>query len=70
MGKSEISTFSDGEITMPLFKSVRGSDCFIMQSARAPISNNVMELFIMIDAMKRVSTAHITAVIPHFGYAR
>ena len=56
LGKSEVSTFSDGEITVSLFESVRGSDCFIM--------------LIMIDAMKRASAARITAVIPYFGYAR
>ena len=70
MGKSEVSTFSDGEIAMSLFESVRGSDCFIVQSTCAPVNNNIMELLIMIDAMKRASAARITAVIPYFGYAR
>ena len=70
LGKSEVSTFSDGEITVTLFESVRGSDCFIIQSTCAPVNNNIMEMLIMIDAMKRASAARITAVIPYFGYAR
>ena len=63
LGKSEVSTFSDGEITVSLFESVRGSDCFIIQSTCAPVNNNIMEMLIMIDAMKRASAARITAVI-------
>ena len=70
LGKSEVSTFSDGEITVSLFESVRGSDCFIIQSTCAPVNKNIMEMLIMIDAMKRASAARITAVIPYFGYAR
>nr|WP_319489460.1 ribose-phosphate pyrophosphokinase [uncultured Caproiciproducens sp.] len=70
MGKSDVSTFSDGEISLSLFESVRGSDCFIVQSTCAPVNNNLMELLIMIDAMKRASAARITAVMPYFGYAR
>ncbi len=70
LGKSEVTTFSDGEISVSLYESVRGSDCFIVQSTCAPVNNNLMELLIMIDAMKRASAARITAVIPYFGYAR
>ena len=70
LGKSDVSTFSDGEITVSLLESVRGSDCFIIQSTCAPVNNNIMEMLIMIDAMKRASAARITAVIPYFGYAR
>ncbi|WP_195985889.1 ribose-phosphate pyrophosphokinase [Clostridium sp. D33t1_170424_F3] len=70
MGKSEVGTFSDGEIAVSLFESVRGSDCFIVQSTCEPVNNNLMELLIMIDAMKRASAARITAVMPYFGYAR
>ena len=70
VGKAEVSTFSDGEIALSLRESVRGSDCFIVQSTCAPVNNNIMELLIMIDAMKRASAARITAVIPYFGYAR
>lgn len=70
LGKSDCSTFSDGEIAVSLHESVRGSDCFIVQSTCAPVNDNIMELLIMIDAMKRASAARITAVIPYFGYAR
>ena len=70
LGKSDVSTFSDGEISVSLHESVRGSDCFIVQSTCDPVNNNIMELLIMIDAMKRASAARITAVIPYFGYAR
>ncbi len=70
LGKSKVGTFSDGEISVSLFESVRGSDCFIVQSTCAPVNNNLMELLIMIDAMKRASAARITAVMPYFGYAR
>ncbi len=70
LGKSEVNTFSDGEIAISLQESVRGSDCFIIQSTCNPVNNNIMELLIMIDAMKRASAGRITAVIPYFGYAR
>ena len=70
MGKSEVGTFSDGEISVSIYDSVRGSDCFIVQSTCAPVNHNLMELLIMMDAMKRASAARITAVIPYFGYAR
>ena len=70
LGKSDCSTFSDGEISVSLHESVRGSDCFIVQSTCDPVNNNIMELLIMIDAMKRASAARITAVMPYFGYAR
>lgn len=70
LGRSDVSTFSDGEISVSLHESVRGSDCFIVQSTCDPVNNNIMELLIMIDAMKRASAARITAVIPYFGYAR
>ena len=70
VGKSEVSSFSDGEIAVSLHESVRGSECFIVQSTCAPVNDNIMELLIMIDAMKRASAARITAVLPYFGYAR
>lgn len=70
LGKCDVSTFSDGEISVSLGESVRGSDCFIIQSTCSPVNDNLMELLIMIDAMKRASAARITAVIPYFGYAR
>ena len=70
MGKSEVTAFSDGEISVSIYDSVRGSDCFIIQSTCAPVNHNLMELLIMMDAMKRASAARITAVMPYFGYAR
>lgn len=70
LGKSDCTKFSDGEISVALHESVRGSDCFIVQSTCAPVNDNLMELLIMTDAMKRASAARITAVIPYFGYAR
>lgn len=70
LGKSDCCTFSDGEISVSLHESVRGSECFIVQSTCYPVNDNLMELLIMIDAMKRASAARITAVIPYFGYAR
>ena len=70
LGKSSCQKFSDGEIAVSLHESVRGSECFIVQSTCTPVNDNLMEMLIMIDAMKRASAAHITAVMPYFGYAR
>ena len=70
LGKSEVKTFSDGEISVSIGESVRESDVFVVQSTCDPVNNNLMELLIMIDALKRASAARITAVIPYFGYAR
>ncbi len=70
LGKSEVKHFSDGEISVSIHESVRGADCFIVQSTCTPINENLMELLLMIDAVKRASAARNTAVIPYFGYAR
>ncbi|MCX7715435.1 MAG: ribose-phosphate pyrophosphokinase [Clostridia bacterium] len=70
MGKANVSMFSDGEISVNIYETVRGSDVFIVQSTSYPVNENLMELLIMIDAMKRASAGRITAVIPYFGYAR
>ena len=70
LGESEVGTFSDGEIFSSLYETVRGSDVFVVQSTCTPVNNNLMELLIMIDALKRASAGRITAVIPYFGYAR
>ena len=70
LGRCEVSTFSDGEIAVSIHETVRGSDVFIVQSTNAPVNNNLMELLIMIDAMKRASAGRITAVMPYYGYAR
>ena len=70
VGKSEVKTFSDGEIAVSIQESVRGSDVFVVQSTCTPVKDNLMELLIMIDAMKRASAGRITAVMPYYGYAR
>lgn len=70
IGKSKVSTFSDGEISVDIDETVRGNDVFIVQSTCSPVNNNLMELLIMIDAFKRASAGRITAVIPYYGYAR
>ncbi len=65
-----VKTFSDGEIMVEIGENVRGRDVFVVQSTCAPSNQNLMELLIMVDALKRASAARITAVIPYFGYAR
>ena len=70
LGKATISTFADGEISVSISESVRGSDVFLVQSTCGPVNNNLMELLIMIDSCKRASAGRITAVITYFGYAR
>ena len=70
MGKISVENFSDGEIFVEIEENVRGRDIFIIQSLCAPTNNNLMELLIITDAMKRASSARVTAVIPYMGYAR
>ncbi|MGI5936663.1 MAG: ribose-phosphate diphosphokinase [Oscillospiraceae bacterium] len=70
MGKSVATKFSDGEISISVNEPVRGADVFIVQSTCPPVNDNLVELLIMIDAMRRASAGRITAVIPYFGYAR
>ena len=70
LGKSHVQNFSDGETNITIDESVRGCDVFIVQSTCAPVNDNLMELLIMIDAMRRASARRITAVIPYYGYAR
>lgn len=70
MGKSAVSKFSDGEINVEIDESVRGKDCFIVQPTCEPSNDNIMELLIMIDALRRASARRLTAVIPYYGYAR
>ena len=65
-----VTTFADGEVSLTINESVRGSDVFLVQSTCKPVNNNLMELLIMIDACRRASAGRITAVIPYFGYAR
>jgi ribose-phosphate pyrophosphokinase len=70
LGDATVSRFSDGEVAVQINENVRGSDVFIIQSTCAPTNDNLMELVVMIDAMRRASAGRITAVIPYFGYAR
>jgi ribose-phosphate pyrophosphokinase len=70
VSKAEVGRFSDGEIQVEIGENVRGQDTFIVQSTCPPANDHLMELLIMVDALKRASAASITAVIPYFGYAR
>ena len=70
LGFCQISSFADGEIQVEIHESVRGQDVFVIQSTCPPVNQNYMELFIILDALKRASAAQVTAVIPYYGYAR
>lgn len=70
LGECSVSNFSDGEIAISIHETVRGCDAFIIQPICAPVNEHLMQLLVMIDAMRRASAARITAVIPYFGYAR
>jgi ribose-phosphate pyrophosphokinase len=70
LGNAKVRTFSDGEIMVEIGENVRGRDVYIIQSTCAPSNHNIMEMLVMVDALKRASAARITAVIPYFGYAR
>src|SRR6187431_1439172 len=70
LGKASVGRFSDGEVTVELHQNVRARDIFVVQPTCAPTNENLMELLIMVDALKRASARRITAVIPYFGYAR
>jgi ribose-phosphate pyrophosphokinase len=70
LGRAQVSRFSDGEVMVEINENVRGRDVFVLQSTCAPTNDNLMELMIMVDALKRASAGRITAAIPYFGYAR
>lgn len=70
LGKAHVSRFSDGEVTVEIKENVRGKEVFVMQSTCAPTNDNLMELMLMADALKRASAHRIAAAIPYFGYAR
>jgi len=70
LGRAEVGTFSDGECCVEIIENVRGMDCFVLQSICAPPDKHLMELLIMVDALRRSSARRITAVIPYYGYAR
>jgi len=70
LGRAVVGRFSDGEVMIELLENVRGRDAFILQSTCAPTNDSLMEVLVMVDALKRASAARITAAIPYFGYAR
>ena len=70
LGRAIVGKFSDGEVMVELLENVRGKDVFVLQSTCAPTNDNLMEMLVMIDALKRSSAARVTAAIPYFGYAR
>ena len=70
LGASAVGKFSDGETAISINEVVRGSDVFVIQSTSAPVNDNLIELLLLVDALKRASAGRITAVIPYFGYAR
>ena len=70
VGRATVEKFSDGEVMVELLENVRGKDAFVVQSTCAPTNDHLMELMIMVDALKRSSVARVTAVIPYYGYAR
>src|SRR2546423_4061901 len=70
LGHAAVGKFSDGEIMVELLENVRGKDCFVLQSTCAPANDSLMEVLLIVDALKRASAARVTAAIPYFGYAR
>ena len=70
LGEIKVGKFSDGETSVQIDETVRGCDVFIIQSTSTPVNDNLVELLVMIDAMRRASAGRITAVVPYFGYAR
>jgi len=70
LGDASVGRFSDGEISVAINENVRGADVFLLQSTCAPTNDNLMELIVMVDALRRASAGRITAVMPYFGYAR
>ena len=70
LGRADVGRFSDGEISCEILEHVRGHDVFVLQSTCYPTNDNLMELMVMVDALKRASAGRITTAIPYFGYAR
>src|SRR5690606_40057909 len=70
LGAADVGTFSDGEVAVEIHENVRGKDVFIVQSTCNPTNNNLMELVVMADALRRSSAGRITAVVPYFGSSR
>ena len=70
LGQAEVTRFSDGEVFVQLNENVRGADVFVVQPTCPPVNDSLMELLVMLDAVKRASAERITAVLPYYGYAR
>jgi ribose-phosphate pyrophosphokinase len=70
LGQAEVTRFSDGEVFVQIDENVRGTDVFIVQPTCPPVNDSLMELLVMLDAVKRASAARVTAVLPYYGYAR
>jgi ribose-phosphate pyrophosphokinase len=70
MGKAVVDRFSDGEVAVEIMENIRGRDIYLIQPTCAPTADNFIELLVLVDALKRASATHVTAVIPYFGYAR
>ena len=70
LGKAEIQRFKDGEVYIEIEETVRGRDVFVVQSTSEPVNENLMELLIFVDALKRASAKTINVIIPYYGYAR
>lgn len=70
MGKATVGRFSDGEVAIEIMENIRGCDIYLIQPTCAPTADNFMELLVLVDALKRASASHVTAVIPYFGYSR
>ena len=70
LGKAKVGRFSDGEVMVEVLENVRGKDVFVLQSTCAPTNDHLMEIMLMVDALKRSSAGRITAVVPYFGYSR
>ncbi|HSR58241.1 MAG TPA: ribose-phosphate pyrophosphokinase-like domain-containing protein, partial [Candidatus Binataceae bacterium] len=70
LGEAEVGRFPDGEVMVEVRENVRGGDCFVIQSVCSPPNDNLMELLLLMDALRRASAKRITAVIPYFGYSR
>ena len=70
LGQAQVTRFADGEVYVEIQENIRGVNCFVVQPTSTPVNDNLMELLVMIDALKRASAGSITAVVPYFGYAR
>src|SRR5215470_592418 len=70
VGRAKVGRFSDGEVMVEILENVRGRDVFVLQTVCAPTNDNLMELLVIVDALKRASAARVTAAIPYMGYAR